>query len=759
MNNMVNQIHALEEVPMTEHTRFLPDIFNSFEDGVYIVGQQHDIEYVNPVIEREFGKVDGRKCHEYFHRRMDACPWCGSKEAFAGNPVKWEWCSLENGRHYEFLAIPISSASGISKLEIRRDISEQKRLQQQLARAQEHSSELKKREEVISFEMREFREIVESNTDTFYAVNSEGKLIKWNSALERLTGLPPHELTLKPVAEFFHEGDRPLVSQKIREVFEKGFSDVEARFIRGDGTVVPYLCNGYVLKDAHGTVTGLAGTGRDISERKRMEEALRQSEARYRELLENASDYIYTNDLNGFFTSVNRSLCERSGYRANELTGAPISKLVSPENIEKARKMTEAKIKEGRLHTRYEIDIIAKNGEIIPIEVNSRLIMENGKPAGVQGIGRDIGERKRAEMKLKAAKDAAEAALLLKDKFISLISHDLRSPLATIMLLQKVAIGSHKNPQCDECRTTLEKSVHICETMLEMTDHLLELARLQGGNIRLNRKICNIKDICDTVIDDLSHLAAKKEISLKNEIPPGTKLYVDRILFRRVIHNLVMNAVKFSGNGGKVTVLLSSGTNNHVAVKDTGAGIDENLLPNLFKHEIKTTTTGTAGEPGTGFGLPMSMDIVRAHGGTIRATSQKREGSTFFVEVPDMKPLVLVADDHEMTQFVIRKYLENEGAEVWTVKNGAEALEIIQIREPILIIADIGMPVMNGFTLLQNLKNGAKHSHIPVLIITGIHGGDIEMRQKAFEFGADDFITKPLSEPDFIPRINRFIAG
>jgi CheY-like chemotaxis protein len=155
----------------------------------------------------------------------------------------------------------------------------------------------------------------------------------------------------------------------------------------------------------------------------------------------------------------------------------------------------------------------------------------------------------------------------------------------------------------------------------------------------------------------------------------------------------------------------------------------------------------------------MSMDIVKAHGGILRATSQKGEGAVFFVELPDVKALVLVVEDDEVSAFTLRAYLENMGAEVLEAKNGAEALKIIQGRQPVLIITDIVMPFMDGFALLQNLKNSAKNSHIPVIVITATHAGDIDIRKKAFEQGASDFITKPLLESDFIPRITRFIAG
>ncbi len=874
----------------------------------------------------------------------------------------------------------------------------------------------KRNEENLSFEMRELREIVESNSDIFYNYNLEGKLIKWNRAMEELTGLTPQELLLKPALQCICKEDWPCATQAIQEIYEKGSCTVEARFISANGSLVPYLFNGYVIKDDHDTVIGFAGTGRDISKLKKMEGEIRKSEARYRELFENANDLVYTSDLSGMFTSVNKALCEWSGYRAEELVGAHIGKLVSPAHLEKARKMTEAKLKGETSRTRYDIEIIAKNGELITVELNTRLIIENGKPAGVQGIARDVtalrqaetalreseerfrtlietaddtivimdmdfnriyenaaswtslgytreeweeqssfwerihpgditlvmekrvmllnnGEsstkyrmrhkeghyltrlaksklvhsdgkptgiiailrditemeraaepirqrellmttaqrmaqiggweydaekqfmawtdevyrihdlsredisrgsvehitksmecydpadrpvilaafrrcveegvpydmefpftsakgrrmwiriagypvfgkgknvgvagavghmmditaRKEIEEQLKAAKEKAEAATLLKDKFVTLVAHDLRSPLATISMMMNAALSNLRGAHYVRAIEMIEKTNGMCETMMEMTVNLLEAAKLQSGDIRLNKKMCNIKNICDAVIGDLHYLAEKKGIALKNEVPDGTRWYVDKILFQRVVHNLMINALKFSRKDGVVTAFLPDQQQTALAVKDTGTGIHESLLPDLFKYEVKTMTTGTSGERGTGFGLPMSMDIIKAHGGTMRAISQEGQGSIFFIETPGTKPTVLVADDDENASFILRKYLENMGAQVLTAKTGAEALEIIHKMAPVLVITDLAMPVMDGLALLQNLKSSGKHSHIPVIIITG--NRSIGIRQTAFEHHADDFITKPLSEPDFIPRIGRFIAS
>lgn len=740
---------------MAEHDKLLIDILNSFKDGAYIVGRQNEIEYTNPVIEGEFGKAEGRKCHEYFHGLADPCPWCGGKDAFAGKSVTWEWCSQNTGRHFELMAIPVQNAGGgISKLEIRRDVTEKKLLQQKLARAEELASTLRQREKNISFEMHELREVIESNTDTFYAVNLEGKLVKWNGALEKITGLSPRELKLKPAIEFFHEEDRPLVSQKIREVFEKGHSSVEARFIGKDGDFIPHLCNGFVTRDAEGSVTGFAGTGRDISERKRMEEAVRKSEARYRELFENAGDYIYTHDMDGIFTSVNRSLCERTGYRPEELVGFHIGTLVSPENTVKARGMTEAKISGGRSYTKYELEIIGKSGEVIPIELNTRLILKDGRPAGVQGVARDIGERKRAEQRLKAAKEAAEAATLIKNQFVSLVSHDLKSPLATIVGMAKIAVKD--NTSMGEMRSILDRIIMSGSQMNLLITNVLSLSRLQTGSIKLETAFFDMGLIGKKLVMDHSFAAGEKGIELVNSVPEHTRIYSDKVLLTEALQNLVSNAIKFCRRDDRITISTENRERPTVVVEDSGPGFKPDAINAQRAQGTTHTTKGSAGENGAGYGLAIVREIAEMLGGNLIIESPIGKGSRCRIELPLVHPYVLVVDDDAVFRAVVRKLLQNIGVETGEAENGQAALDGVRKRRPHLIISDIGMSGMNGLDLLKTIKNDPLTEAIPVIIASGTYG--MEIRDAVFGLGAADFINKQFDVNDFIPRVRRFVG-
>lgn len=512
--------------------------------------------------------------------------------------------------------------------------------------------------------------------------------------------------------------------------------------------------------DGEGNLLRLDGLVTNITERKATEGKLRQSEAMFSSLAKVSPVGIFRIDTKGNCIYVNSRWIQVAGIPLEDALGTGWARAIHPADRGRVFETWNAATRAPKPF-KMEYRFMRPDGAISWVVGQAEAERdEAGEVVAYVGTITDITDIKEAEEKLFVAKERAEAATLMKDKFISLVSHDIRAPLSTIIMFQKVTMAVHMDAQCDECKTVLGKSVATCEGILAMADNLLESARLHGANMALNRKMCNVKDICYAAIGDLVHLASKKGIVLKIDVPEDARLYVDRALFTRVVHNLAVNALKFSHQNGVVSISLSTDRENSIlAVRDTGVGIDEEFIPDLFKYEVKTTSTGTFGEQGTGLGLPISMDIMKAHGGTISVSTEKGRGTAFFAEVPNIKPVALIADDDEVLVFTIRQYLQSMGMEVVAVENGAEALEIIHDKKPVLLIADIKMPVMDGLTLLKTLKSNGQYSRIPVLIMTGNYADDIEMRQKAFELGAGDFIIKPLSKADFIPRINRFIAG
>jgi signal transduction histidine kinase len=379
----------------------------------------------------------------------------------------------------------------------------------------------------------------------------------------------------------------------------------------------------------------------------------------------------------------------------------------------------------------------------------------NGKIASVIGNIMDITERKRAENELREAKEQAEAATKLKDKFVSLVAHDLRSPFTSMMGLLRLFTERKSSVEGAENQKILDRVFKSGDRMMTMIDQLLNISRLQTGKITPNPRFFKGHRAVAVTIGSLAHNAAKKGIVIINDIPLDMRLYADPSLFDEVLLNLLSNAIKFCSSGNKITIFAPPGLKSAIAVRDTGQGIDEKSISNLFRHEVQTSTLGTAGETGTGLGLPFSQDIMKAHGGELTVESAPGKGSVFCAILPHVTPVALVVDDDPDMLMILRIHLEKIGIEVISASDGEKALAAMKDRLPHIVITDIMMPVMDGFTLLDRLKRNSETSEIPVIVITSADG---EIRDSAFRRGADDFVSKPIEVEDFMPRVRRFVG-
>ncbi|MBF0158520.1 MAG: response regulator [Magnetococcales bacterium] len=373
------------------------------------------------------------------------------------------------------------------------------------------------------------------------------------------------------------------------------------------------------------------------------------------------------------------------------------------------------------------------------------------------GILRDITQRKAHDYALQRAKEEAEEATRLKDKFVSLVVHDLRGPFTTILGFLELLESDRKNPLSKRQKSFLDWITESSKKMLQIIDELLNISRLKTGKIVPIPRFFDSRVVIGQTLESLTPPATNKKIQLVNTIPDGVRLYADPALFNQVIHNLISNAIKFSHPGHKITIHIPENEMATVAVSDTGTGIAPERLGKLFLLEEKTSTPGTAGEHGTGFGLPLSLDLVKAHQGTIDVVSTPGEGSTFFVRLPEIIPDVLVVDDDPDQRLLLARHLGRLKMAVHEAEDGIVALEMIRNRTYHLIICDVVMPKMNGFTLLKTVReSGGNRPVIPFIMMTG--DSQLETRERSFQTGADDFITKPIDPTDLLPRVRRFLG-
>ncbi|MBF0144813.1 MAG: response regulator [Magnetococcales bacterium] len=447
------------------------------------------------------------------------------------------------------------------------------------------------------------------------------------------------------------------------------------------------------------------------------------------------------------------------GYSEEEIMGREVFCLLPSSTFKRGLINTFTHFKEtgtGALVGKVsEFTVKKKDGKCLTVAASiARFQDQEGWNAVV--IPRDITQYRRNESILRRAKEEAERSTRLKDQFVSLVAHDLRGPFTTILGFLELMEKDKDNPLSDKQKGFVRWVVDSCQKMLRMIDELLNISRLKTGKITLEPGFINVRFMGDKVFANLGPLAAKKGITLINQVGETKRIYADPNLLVEVVQNLVSNAIKFSSSGDTITLFSPENQPTALAVKDTGVGISREQMKNLFKLEEKTSTLGTAGESGTGFGLPFSMDIVKAHGGSLTVESTLGEGSVFYVTLPEVVPRILVVDDDPDSRALFRHYLNKEGVTLELCDNGPEGLAMLNAHRYHLVICDIQMPGMNGFEFLAKMHADPKLKSIPAILITSDES--MATRQRAFQMGAYDFITKPMASQDLVPRLRRFLG-
>ncbi|MEE8484676.1 MAG: ATP-binding protein, partial [Nitrospinota bacterium] len=496
--------------------------------------------------------------------------------------------------------------------------------------------------------------------------------------------------------------------------------------------------------------------------------AVRESEYRYRELVENANSMILRWDTKGTITFINEYAQKFFGYSEKEALGRNIPEsIVTGRNPStgKAAGIVEKIAADPKNHEYIESESLRHDGQQVWIAWRNRPIYgEGGKLKEILSIGMDFTDRKRMEEELRRTRDIAVEATKIKDKFVSLVSHDLRGPIGSIASLVEHAEGPEGGVDNSSWKRIAASISSVTNGLLVMIDRLLNISRLQTGDIRLAKTFSSAAGLVAYCITSVSHSADKKGVRIKNELPKNIRVFADFDLLGEVIINLIANAIKFCHEGDEITIYMPEGLQTTIAVKDTGVGIDERMLPDIFKQDVRTTTKGTDGEKGTGLGLPYCREIVEAHGGTLEAESVAGKGSVFYIRLPVEKLCIIVAENDRAQREIIKECINNViNTEILEAENGQQVLDLLHDVTPHLIITDLRMPVMDGFELLRRIKSDSLLASIPVIVNTSLpdqsrgDGEQIDMRSKAFPMGAADYIVKPIAPEDFVPRVMRFL--
>ena len=621
--------------------------------------------------------------------------------------------------------------------------------------------------EALSESESRFKQLVESGFEGI-VIHEKGIIIDSNTQMANMLGYAQKEIQSRSIFDFMPEESRQAAIKAMGKMDELAGREVNIdalELVRKDGTrvIVETRAHGIQYMGKEMRVVCV----RDITGRKAIETRLQEYKERY--------DYATSVGKVGiwdWYPVTGRLVWNEEVYKLlglaepyGEATYEMFMEKVSPEDRGRFNAAVMDSLN-NRTPFVTEYKVVRSDGQLrMFLAIGKVTYNDEGRPIRMMGTFQDITKRKEVEKALRDAKEDAENATKLKDNFVSLVSHDLRSPLGGISSMLTL-LKNKKSYNLDEEKESqiVRRAIDSAQGLLNLIDKLLDLSRLKTGKITVKKHFFSAYQSAELRLGNLSYNAEEKKITLRNEIPRTMRIFADESLFGEVLHNLVTNAIKFTNQGGVITVYAPDDRPTTIAVRDTGVGISPEALASIFSGESHSTTKGTAGEKGTGLGLQYCREIMAAHGGSLTAESEPDKGSVFHAKLPDVKAVVLLVDDTQAQREIMKDMLANyEGTDIMEAENGLEALEIMRKSLPHLVVTDLSMPVMDGFRLIDEIRRNPLFRELPVIAVTSMSssGGDdkeMDVRKRVFELGANDFVTKPFTRREFTPRVYRFLG-
>jgi len=584
----------------------------------------------------------------------------------------------------------------------------------------------------------------------------------------------------RPLLDITHHLSYPSFQEDIREVFET-LQPIE-REIKGPDDCW-YIARLMPYRTAEDHIEGLVLSFIDISTRKAVEEKLFASEQRMRLVAASTKDYaISTMDMDGLVTSWNSGAEHLFGYSEKDKLGQSAAKLYTPED--RANGVFEEELRRARDDGRAEDDrwhLRSTGSRVFCSGITSPLI--DHEMRGYVKIARDLtGSRwlqdqqdARLEWE-KRERMRAEESARLRDEFFAVLSHELKQPLNLIQLTAEMLSRLNEPvPLAAIARGTVTIK-RMVDSQARIIDDLMDLSRLHTGKLTLTRTLVNFTEAVSNVIGLMSTDAQEKGIMLSVEAASRDLIvHGDAVRIEQIIWNLLSNAVKFTPAGGKVSVRLIQQDNTVcMEVTDTGKGIPAEFLPSIFDMFRQADTGTTRRYGGMGIGLALVKELVISHGGRVEAQSEgEGRGAQFRIFLPEAvqrhavpKPAksgsegltgkrILLVDDMPEVLESLGELLKSEGADVTPAQSGAQALALVNEKTTgyDLIISDIGMPDMDGYCLLAELRKVAATAAAPAIALSGFtRPVDVEHALKA---GFETHVRKPVAFDQFISIVSQ----
>ncbi|WP_439698415.1 PAS domain S-box protein [Mucilaginibacter sp. AW1-7] len=599
--------------------------------------------------------------------------------------------------------------------------------------------------------------------------NLTTNLLAWSDELNiiyEVSAVDLRELNqIRLLLKYVHPNDRHILKQLLRKPQNLKDISQEYRIITPNGNV-KYLSViiGKLMRRDDGTIRKIIGTLQDITERKQAELDYRQSESKYKLVLETINLAAVTLDKNGNVIFCNKYLAKLLGYSQTEIAGMNWMEHFIPHDLKDF--MTNW-FKNNAVEAHFINPIICRNGEERIISWQNTIIFdENGDLRETSSIGEDITDQQKARQELIWAKEVAEKASKFKSEFLSIMSHEIRTPMNAVIGTTNLLLSENPRPEQLEYLNTLKFSG---ENLLAIINDILDYNKIEAGKLELNNSPFNLHQLIHKIKQSFHARVTEKQLYLDVVIDDGIPEMVtgDNMRLSQVMNNLVSNAVKFTHTGG-VTIKLEKELINSTTVTvkftvtDTGIGISADSFGIVFDPFMQDKHVINNDYGGTGLGLAITKRLVELHNSTISVISELRKGTSFAFSIafniaskttghqpvtPSVAGFtlnlagmnILVVDDNKMNLMIATRFLKKWNASTDEALNGEIAVNMVNNNSYNLIIMDLQMPVMDGFEASAIIKKS--HPDIPIIALTA--DAMPETYNKALEAGMSDYLTKP----------------
>jgi two-component system cell cycle sensor histidine kinase/response regulator CckA len=594
---------------------------------------------------------------------------------------------------------------------------------------------------------RRFRSLVQNSSDLVTIVAPDSTILYASDSAERIVGYSAGELVGTTLLGYLEASDTDIVRGLLHDSNGKSSGPVEFTLRRADGSPVWLEAVGTnLLTDP--TIRGIVLNARDVSERKRADRALRESEERYRDLFDNASDLVCMVAPDGSLLYVNKAWQQGTGYSEDEIARTQLLDIVHPENRGQFSEVLRRVLAGERLD-HVELVLVPKDGTPITVEGNLSCTFKDGQPSVVRGIYRDITERKRVEEQLRRAERMQAAG-----KLAGGVAHEVNNMMTGVIGFSEFVLRSFESE--DPRRADIEEVIRAGTRAADVTRQLLAFTRQQF----LRPQVVEINTVVSNMEKMLRHsLGEDKRLDLRLGAGAG-HIRADRGQLEQVLINLVLNARDAIDGHGRVTIETGTavwdqayaerhegvdiplGRYVMLAVTDSGCGMGSDVQARIFEPFFTTKPIGQ----GTGLGLSTVYGIIKQSGGFIWAYSEVDQGSVFKVYLPEASSSVkespsgaatapqrgsetiLIIEDEDVVRNLASRGLADHGYAVVQTKNGAEALHYVQEHPGTvnLVISDVVMPEMGGREFGQHLA--LFEPELPILYMSGYTGEDVVQR-------------------------------